>query len=65
MRFQDKLQALRKERGMSQEKLAEMIGVSRQAVAKWEVGQSYPEIDKLIVSRPKRRQAEAEAEAVG
>lgn len=48
MKFQDKLQVFRKEKGMSQEKLAEVIGVSRQAVAKWEVGQSYPEIDKLI-----------------
>ncbi|WP_024832578.1 DUF5680 domain-containing protein [Ruminiclostridium josui] len=48
MKFQDKLQALRKEKGLSQEKLAEAIGVSRQAVAKWEVGQSYPEINKLV-----------------
>ncbi|HEX2946827.1 MAG TPA: DUF5680 domain-containing protein [Clostridia bacterium] len=48
MKFQDKLQMFRREKGMSQESLAEVIGVSRQAVAKWEVGQSYPEIDKLI-----------------
>ncbi len=33
---------------MSQEKLAGKIGVSRQAVAKWEVGQSFPDIEKLI-----------------
>ena len=49
MIFQDKLQVLRKEKGMTQEKLAEVIGVSRQAVAKWEAGQSYPELDKIIV----------------
>ena len=34
---------------MSQEKLAEKIGISRQAVAKWEVGESYPDINKLII----------------
>lgn len=49
MKFQEKLLVLRKEKGMSQERLAEKIGVSRQAVAKWEVGQSYPDIDKLII----------------
>ena len=48
MGFKEKLQALRKEKGLSQENLAESIGISRQAVAKWEVGQSYPDIDKLI-----------------
>ena len=48
MMFQDKLQVLRKEKGISQEKLAEKIGVSRQAVAKREVGQSYPDMDNLI-----------------
>lgn len=49
MNFQDKLQILRKQKGMSQEKLAEKIGISRQAVAKWELGQSYPDIDKIII----------------
>lgn len=48
MNFEQKLQTLRKERGLSQENLAEIIGVSRQAVAKWELGQSYPDIEKLI-----------------
>ncbi|MCM8710845.1 DUF5680 domain-containing protein [Clostridium sp. SYSU_GA19001] len=48
MSFSEKLQLIRKERGLSQEGLAEVIGVSRQAVAKWELGQSYPDIDKLI-----------------
>lgn len=48
MNFGEKLQVLRKEKGLSQETLAESIGVSRQAVAKWESGQSYPDIDNLI-----------------
>lgn len=48
MSFQEKLQILRREKGLSQENLAESIGVSRQAVAKWEAGQSYPDIDNLI-----------------
>ncbi|WP_379151151.1 DUF5680 domain-containing protein [Paenibacillus sp. sgz5001063] len=48
MKFQDKLQILRKEKVLSQEKLAELIGVSRQAVAKWEIGQSYPDMVNLI-----------------
>ncbi|MEG6587298.1 helix-turn-helix domain-containing protein [Paenibacillus barengoltzii] len=48
MDFADKLQNYRRQKGMSQEKLAEAIGVSRQAVSKWESGQSYPETDKLI-----------------
>ena len=48
MSFAEKLQTLRKEKGMSQESLADLAGVSRQAVSKWESGQSYPEMDKLI-----------------
>lgn len=48
MRFNEKIQKLRKEKGISQEGLAEIIGVSRQSVAKWEMGRSYPEVDKLI-----------------
>lgn len=49
MSFSKKLQNLRKEKGLSQEKLAEIVGVSRQAISKWELGQSYPEMDKLII----------------
>ena len=49
MKFSEKLQTLRKEKGLSQEKLAELLSVSRQAVSKWESGQTYPEIEKLIV----------------
>jgi transcriptional regulator with XRE-family HTH domain len=48
MSFQKQLQIIRKEKGLSQEKLAEMLGISRQAVAKWEVGHSYPDIARLI-----------------
>jgi len=44
----EKIQQLRKQNGMSQENLAERIGVSRQAVSKWESGQSYPEMDKML-----------------
>lgn len=49
MNFSEKLQILRKKKGLSQEKLAELLFVSRQAVSKWESGQTYPEIEKLIV----------------
>jgi Predicted transcriptional regulators len=48
MTFYEKLQSLRKKQGMSQEQLAGIVGVSRQAVSKWESGQSYPDKDKLI-----------------
>lgn len=48
MSFQEQLQKLRKAKGLSQEKLAEVLGISRQAVAKWEVGHSYPDIARLI-----------------
>lgn len=48
MKFNIKIQNLRKKKGLSQESLAEIIGVSRQAVAKWEAGNTYPEVDKLI-----------------
>lgn len=48
MEFAEKMQKLRKQGGMSQENLAEVIGVSRQAVSKWESGQSYPEMDKML-----------------
>ena len=44
-----KIQTLRKQRGLSQEQLAEILGVSRQAVSKWEAGQSVPDIDKIVL----------------
>ena len=40
--------ALRTQMGLSQEELAEQLGVSRQSVSKWETGQSVPDLDKLI-----------------
>ena len=43
MALSEKLYALRKERGLSQEQLAEGLKVSRQAISKWESGQSLPE----------------------
>ena len=48
MNIEERIQELRKCRGLSQEQLADVLGVSRQAVSKWESGQSLPEIDKLI-----------------
>ena len=48
MKFGENLQKLRKERNISQEQLAEQIGVTRQSVSKWESNMSYPEMDKLI-----------------
>jgi transcriptional regulator with XRE-family HTH domain len=48
MKLYEKLQMLRKDRKLSQEELADAIGISRQAVAKWEQGQTYPDIDNLI-----------------
>jgi len=48
MLFSDKLQILRKSKGITQEELAEKLQVSRQAVAKWESGMAYPDIFNLI-----------------
>lgn len=48
MRFDDKLMTLRKQRGMSQEQLAERLGVTRQSVSKWESGLALPELAKII-----------------
>ncbi len=48
MPLSEKLYVLRKERGLSQEQLAEKLSVSRQAILKWESGQSVPESDKLL-----------------
>ena len=48
MTFGDKLSRLRKEYNYTQEQLADILGVSRQSVSKWESDISYPETDKLI-----------------
>ena len=48
MTFQEKLVILRKSKGLTQDDFASAVGVSRQAVYKWESGQSYPEVPKLL-----------------
>ncbi|MFA5407779.1 MAG: helix-turn-helix domain-containing protein [Bacilli bacterium] len=48
MKFCDKLPKLRKDNNLSQEQLADCLGVSRQAVSKWESGSSYPDMEKII-----------------
>ena len=47
-KFADNLKKIRKEHNLSQEDLAESLGVSRQAISKWESGVAYPEMDKII-----------------
>ena len=47
MEFNEKLQELRKGKGLTQEELAEKLFVSRAAVSKWESGRGYPSIDSL------------------
>lgn len=49
MKLSNNLKNIRKENNLSQEQLAEKLGVSRQAVSKWESGQSYPEMDKVLL----------------
>lgn len=47
----ENLKRLRKERNLSQEQLAEMLNVSRQAISKWESNKTYPDIENLILLR--------------
>lgn len=49
MKFNERLMALRKKRGLSQEELGFELGVSRQTVSKWESGQSYPDFQRLVL----------------
>ena len=49
MKFGERLSNLRKQKGLSQEALAEQLGLSRQAVSKWENGEAMPELSKLEV----------------
>ena len=49
MNVADRIQALRKQHGMSQEQLADAVGVSRQAVSKWESEQASPDLDKVVI----------------
>ncbi len=49
MTLGERIYSLRKARGLSQEELADAVGVSRQAVSKWELGESQPEVDKAVL----------------
>jgi transcriptional regulator with XRE-family HTH domain len=55
MSFAENLKQLRKEKQLSQEELAEILDVSRQAVSKWEQGIGYPEVEKLLLLSRKLR----------
>lgn len=48
MKFNEKITRLRKIKGITQDEFANAVGVSRQSVYKWESGQSYPEVPKLL-----------------
>lgn len=48
MNIADRIQSLRKTKGISQEELADIIGVSRQTISKWESEQSTPDMDRII-----------------
>ena len=48
MTFGEKLQKLRRESALSQEKLAEQLHVSRQAISKWELGTAAPDTDNIV-----------------
>ena len=48
MKFGDNLRTLRKNKKISQEVLAEKVGVSRQSVSKWETGEAYPEMNNIL-----------------
>lgn len=49
MDFNEKLINLRKAKGLSQEELGQQIGVSRQTISKWELAQSYPDFQRLVL----------------
>ena len=48
MNISDRIQALRKSKGISQEQLADAVGVSRQAVSKWESEQASPDLERIV-----------------
>lgn len=48
MNLGEKIQSLRKSRGLSQEQLSEQLAVSRQAVSKWELNESSPDVEKIV-----------------
>lgn len=49
MNFSEKLKEIRKDKGLSQEQLAEKIGVSRQAITKWETGKGLPDVENMLI----------------
>ena len=55
MTIADRIQSLRKAKGMSQEELADKVGVSRQAVSKWESEQATPDLDKVLTEKNGKR----------
>ena len=48
MNLSENLKRIRKDNNLSQEQLADKLGVSRQSVSKWESGLAYPEMDKVL-----------------
>ena len=48
MKFGDNLKQIRKSKNISQEELAEKLGVSRQSVSKWETGENYPSMYNIM-----------------
>lgn len=49
MNFNERLIDLRKSKGLSQEEFGRQLGVSRQTVSKWELAQSYPDFQRLVL----------------
>ena len=49
MTFPEKLQQIRKHHDLSQEQLAEKLGVSRHTIYRWETGQSMPDVGKILL----------------
>ncbi len=49
MNFNEKLIELRKSKGLSQDELGQRLGVSRQTIFKWELAQSYPSFQRLVL----------------
>lgn len=49
MNFSEKLKQIRKNEGLSQDQLAEKIGVSRQAITKWETGRGLPDVENMVI----------------
>ena len=49
MNFSERLKEIRKKEGISQEQLAEKIGVTRQAITKWETGKGLPDVENMVI----------------